>query len=141
MPEPTTETMDEMVRLLNATLRANAVRITSSRGGYIGGGQPHATLESDTGSTEAVARGLLARLDRGQADRGCAKVAAEARRAVLTTLREQVEGQGHRLVALPGICEHRWRNGQTVHVSCPVAAVLAEIDRLMPEDKPEEATP
>ena len=53
--------VDELATVLSQTLAANALRLTTSRGGYVGGGQPHATIESDPGATEAIARGLLAR--------------------------------------------------------------------------------
>jgi hypothetical protein len=59
-PQPP-DPVDEMVRVLTETLAANALRLTTSRGGYVGGGQPHATVESDPGATDAIARGLLAR--------------------------------------------------------------------------------
>lgn len=53
--------IDEMVRVIEQTLAANALRLTTVRGGYVGGSQPHPTLPSDPGAVEAVARGLLAR--------------------------------------------------------------------------------
>jgi hypothetical protein len=53
--------IDEMVRVIEEALSANALRLATSRGGYVGGGQPHATLESDPGSAEAIARALIAR--------------------------------------------------------------------------------
>ena len=57
-------------------------------------------------------------------------IEAEAVRAVLTTLRERVEEM------LP---DHHGRSGRYLCGVCSTyGLVLAEIDRLMPEDKPEE---
>jgi hypothetical protein len=53
--------VDELSAVIAETLTANALRLMSSRGGYVGGGQPHATLDNDLGAVEAIARGLLAR--------------------------------------------------------------------------------
>jgi hypothetical protein len=56
-------------------------------------------------------------------------IEAEAVADAMAALRVEVEGTGHRFVAGPSLCEHRWRNRQTVYVTCPVAAVLALIDK------------
>jgi hypothetical protein len=60
-PTADTDPIDELMRVLAATLAANELRLTTTRGGYVGGGQPHVRLDSDRGAVEAVARGMLAR--------------------------------------------------------------------------------
>lgn len=59
--DDTPDPVDELAAVLGETLRANALRLTTTRGGYVGGGQPHPELSSDAGAIEAIARGLLAR--------------------------------------------------------------------------------
>jgi len=61
-------------------------------------------------------------------------IEAEAARQERARLAEAVEKRGHRFVALPALCEHRWANRQVVHVSCEAAAVLA----LLSEETPHE---
>lgn len=61
MSENEHDPVDEMTGVLLQVLSMNALRLTTSRGGYVGGGQPHATIDSDLRDIEAVARGLLAR--------------------------------------------------------------------------------
>ncbi len=56
-PDP----VDELGTVIAQALEANALRVTTSRGGYVGGGRPHATMDSDPGAVEALARSLLAR--------------------------------------------------------------------------------
>ncbi len=53
--------IDEMAAVIRETLAANALMLTSSRGGYVGGGNPHPTRDSDPAAVDAIARGLLAR--------------------------------------------------------------------------------
>lgn len=47
---------------LRQSLDALALRVTTSRGGYVGGGHPHATVPSDIGAVEQLAQSLAARL-------------------------------------------------------------------------------
>ena len=56
-PDP----IDELAAVIEETLQANSLRLTTSRGGYVGGGQPHATVGSDPHAVIDVAKGLLAR--------------------------------------------------------------------------------
>ncbi len=47
---------------LSQALDVLALRITTSRGGYRGGGLPHATIESDPGVVEELAKSIAVRL-------------------------------------------------------------------------------
>lgn len=60
-PDDEPDPIDEMTHLIAETLAANALRLTSNRGGYRGGGLPHATVDSDPHAILDVAKGLLAR--------------------------------------------------------------------------------